>query len=74
MCCTWPQKAARKIVAFCQVSCRRLLGQVNTSDQVVLCDDCGIGGIVSFQGLAEIRKMVIVWGFSSDARPMPAQE
>lgn len=48
--------------------------EVKSIDQVVLCDDCGIGGIVSFQGLAEIRKMVIVWGFSSDARPMPAQE
>ena len=43
------------------------------SDQAVLCGDCGIGGIVNFHGNAESRKMVIVWGFSSDARPMPAQ-
>lgn len=43
------------------------------SDQDVLCGDCGIGGIVYFRGNAESRKMVIVWGFSSDARPMPAQ-
>ena len=45
--------------------------EVQSSDQAVICGDCGIGGIVNFHGNAENRKMVIVWGFVSDTRPMP---
>ena len=48
--------------------------EVKSSDQAVLCGDCGIGGIVNFHGNAENRKMVIVWGFNSDTRPMPQAE
>ena len=48
--------------------------EVKSSDQAVLCGDCGIGGIVNFHGNAENRKMVIVWGFGGETRPMPMSQ
>ena len=44
--------------------------EVRNQDQAVSCE-CGIGGIVNFRGDAESRKMVLVWGFNDDARPVP---
>ena len=48
--------------------------EVKSSDQAVLCGDCGIGGIVNFHGNAENRKMVLVWGFGGETRPMPMSQ
>ena len=44
--------------------------EVRDHDQAVSCE-CGIGGIVNFHGDAENRKMLLVFGFSPDERPMP---
>ena len=48
--------------------------EVQSSDQSVLCGDCGIAGIVNFHGNAENRKMVLVWGFGGETRPMPMSQ